>query len=128
MYKTVVAYTSDSGEEKTETVYFHLSKMDRMDLLMKDNGTYVDKIQELGKTQPEEALGKLSAIWNTIKELVAKAYGERITDANGITAFVKRPELTEKFMQSDCCAGLLLDWLEHPEKVQEFVDGLSSVK
>jgi hypothetical protein len=110
--KKAVEYVNFDGETVTEVLYFHLNKLEIVN--HKDTFFGLQKrFEELLVTKDVFALIPL------LDELLAMAYGQRDGDI-----FVKPPEKTAAFLQSDAHAELVLGLISSIEDLGEFFTGL----
>ena len=62
-----------------------------------------------------------AAIVATIKEFVLKSYGEKTDDGK---RFIKSPEISEAFMQTEAYSQLITELLSDDAKSSEFILGI----
>lgn len=60
-------------------------------------------------------------IFNVFDEFVRKSYGEKSDDGK---RFIKSPELTDSFIQSEAYSELISELLSNPDAATEFVIGI----
>lgn len=115
MIKETISYEDIDGNSKTMDVYFHLT-MREMRQLLKDG--IQDKLEAVtsGKASTDD-------MFDLIDDLIKASYGKRIED-NGEAHFVKKPELTESFMQSDAYDSLLGKLMSDDKFATRFFTGL----
>ena len=111
-----ITYTDYNGVERTETFYFNLSQAELIDMqLGGKNGLYSDKLQKMIDNHDA------AAIIATIKEFVLKSYGEKTDDGK---RFIKSPEISEAFMQTEAYSQLITELLSDDAKSSEFILGI----
>ena len=111
-----ITYTDYNGVERTETFYFNLSQAELIDMqLGGKDGLYSNKLQKM-IDNPDAA-----AIVATIKEFVLKSYGEKTDDGK---RFIKSPEISEAFMQTEAYSQLITELLSDDAKSSEFILGI----
>ena len=115
MIKETISYEDIDGNSKTMDAYFHLT-MREMRQLLKDG--IQDKLDAVtsGKASTDDT-------FDLIDDLIKTSYGKRIED-NGEAHFVKNPELTEIFMQSDAYDSLLGKLMSDDTFATRFFTGL----
>lgn len=115
MIKETISYEDIDGNSKTMDAYFHLS-MREMRQLLKDG------IQE---KLDAVASGKASTdtMFDLIDVLIKTSFGKRV-ESNGEARFVKDPELTEAFMNSDAYDSLLGKMMSDDQFATRFFSGL----
>ena len=116
MLTKTITYTDYNGVERTETFYFNLSQAELIDMqLGGKDGLYSDKLQKMIDNHDA------AAIVATIKEFVLKSYGEKTDDGK---RFVKSPEISEAFMQTEAYSQLITELLSDDAKSSEFILGI----
>ena len=126
-----ITYTDYNGVERTETFYFNLSQAELIDMqLGGKDGLYSNKLQKMIDNHDA------AAIVGTIKEFVLKSYGEKTDDgkisyandffgkADDGKRFIKSPEITEAFMQTEAYSQLITELLSDDAKSSEFILGI----
>ena len=111
-----ITYTDYNGVERTETFYFNLSQAELIDMqLGGKDGLYSNKLQKMIDNHDA------AAIVATIKEFVLKSYGEKTDDGK---RFIKSPEISEAFMQTEAYSQLITELLSDDAKSSEFILGI----
>ena len=111
-----ITYTDYNGVERTETFYFNLSQAELIDMqLGGKDGLYSSKLQKMIDNHDA------AAIVATIKEFVLKSYGEKSDDGK---RFIKSPEISEAFMQTEAYSQLITELLSDDAKSSEFILGI----
>ena len=111
-----ITYTDYNGVERTETFYFTLSQAELIDMqLGGKDGLYSNKLQKMIDNHDA------AAIVATIKEFVLKSYGEKTDDGK---RFIKSPEISEAFMQTEAYSQLITELLSDDAKSSEFILGI----
>jgi hypothetical protein len=115
MLKKSITYTDYNGTERTENFYFNLSKAEIMEMEMSTAGGLAERIQRIVETQDAPEIIKI------FKELILKAYGEKSGDGK---RFIKNPELTEAFSQTEAYSNLFMELATDAEAASQFVNGI----
>lgn len=115
MIKETISYEDIDGNTKTMDAYFHLTMREMRQLLKEGIQDKLDAVTS-GKASPD-------AMFDLIDELIKASYGKRSED-NGEAHFVKNPELTEIFMQSDAYDSLLGKLMSDDKFATRFFTGL----
>lgn len=116
MLAKTITYTDYNGVERTEPFYFNLSQAELIDMqLGGKDGLYSDKLQKMIDNHDA------AAIVATIKEFVLKSYGEKTDDGK---RFIKSPEISEAFMQTEAYSQLITELLSDDAKSSEFILGI----
>lgn len=115
MIKEAISYEDIDGNNKTMDAYFHLT-MREMRQLLKDG--IQEKLEAVtsGKASSED-------MFDLIDMLIKASYGKRIED-NGEARFVKNPEATKIFMESDAYDNLLSKLMSDDTFATRFFTGL----
>lgn len=115
MIKETISYEDIDGNKRTMDAYFHLT-IREMRQLLKDG--IQEKLEAVtsGKASPD-------ATFDLIDDLIKASYGKRIED-NGEAHFVKNPETTEIFMESEAYDSLLSKLMSDAELATRFFTGL----
>lgn len=112
MVTKTVSYTDYNGNARTDTCYFNLTKAEIGNMQMRMNGTFIDYIQELAKKH------RVEEMYHFVYDLILDSYGER--DLEGFR-FRKSKEMREEFEQSIAFGEVLMELLNDPEKLSDFV-------
>ena len=115
MLKKVIEYTDYNDTVRKETFYFNMSKAELMEQEMGVSGGYSEMVQRITEAQDMPTLMKL------IRETVLKAYGEKSADGK---RFIKSPELSEAFSQTEAYSSLMMELLTDAEAAAQFVIGI----
>lgn len=115
MIKETISYEDIDGNSKTMDAYFHLT-MREMRQLLKDG--IQEKLEAVtsGKASPD-------VMFDLIDDLIKASYGKR-TEADGEAHFVKNPETTEIFMESEAYDSLLSKLMSDDQFATRFFTGL----
>lgn len=112
MIRKEISYVDYNGNNQKDVAYFHLSKAEIGKLQMRQNGTFIDRLQDL------VARRKVEALYDFIYNLVLDSYGER--DPEG-RKFIKSEEMRTDFEQSIAFSEFLMDLLSDSDKLSTFV-------
>ncbi len=115
MLKKTITYVDYDGNERTEDKYFNLSKAELMEMQLSENGG-LDKVLE--KMIAEQDNAKLAELF---KKIITLSYGEKSIDGK---RFIKKPELTEEFLQTEAYSVLFMELITSTEEVAEFIKGV----
>lgn len=115
MIKETISYEDIDGNSKTMDAYFHLT-MREMRQLLKDG--IQEKLEAVtsGKASPD-------MMFDLIDDLIKASYGKR-TEVDGEAHFVKNPETTEIFMESEAYDSLLSKLMSDDTFATRFFTGL----
>lgn len=115
MFSKTITYTNLKGQEVTQELWFHLNKVEHVELQVSRKGglqSYMDQIMQA------EDLASLVAVF---KELVLLAYGEVSEDGE---RFIKTQELRDRLVQSDAYSALFMELCTDTEAGIKFFNGL----
>lgn len=115
MIKETISYEDIDGNSKTMDAYFHLTMREMRQLLKEGIQEKLEAVTS-GKASPEDT-------FDLIDMLIKASYGKRIED-NGEARFVKSPEATEIFMESDAYDSLLSKLMSDDKFATQFFTGL----
>lgn len=113
MLKLTKTFTDYDGNVRTEDFYFNLSKAELMKM-------------ELGETGGlEKLLRKIIAEQDNVKimeyfdDVISRSYGVKSPDGR---EFVKSPELTKKFKETEAYSDLFMELCTDAKKAADFVN------
>lgn len=115
MLKKTITYTDYNDVERTETFWFNLSKAEITEMEMSTVGGLSEYVRRIVAAQDLPTIIKL------FKELILKAYGEKSPDGR---RFIKSPELSEQFMQTEAYSELFMELSTDAEAAAAFVNGI----
>ena len=115
MHKETVKYIDYNGVERTEDVYFNLSKAELMEMQLSTAGGFDTMINKLIKAQDQPTLVKI------FKDIILRSYGVPSLDGR---RFVKTKELTEEFTQTEAYSDLYMKFITDSEAAAKFINGI----
>lgn len=115
MIKETISYEDIDGNSKTMDAYFHLSMREMRQLLKDGIQEKLDAVTS-GKASTD-------TMFDLIDILIKTSFGKRV-ESNGEARFVKDPELTEAFMNSDAYDSLLGKMMSDDQFATRFFSGL----
>ena len=115
MIKETISYEDIDGNSKTMDAHFHLTMRELRHLLKDGIQDKLDAVTS-GKASPD-------VMFDLIDDLIKASYGKRIED-NGEAHFVKNPETTEIFMESEAYDSLLGKLMSDDTFATRFFTGL----
>ena len=115
MIKETISYEDIDGNSKTMDAYFHLSMREMRQLLKEGIQEKLDAVTS-GKASTD-------TMFDLIDVLIKTSFGKRV-ESNGEARFVKDPELTEAFMNSDAYDSLLGKMMSDDQFATRFFTGL----
>lgn len=115
MIKETISYEDIDGNNKTMDAYFHLTMREMRQLLKEGIQEKLEAVTSR-KASPGDT-------FDLIDMLIKASYGKRIED-NGEARFVKNPEATKIFMESDAYDSLLSKLMSDDQFATRFFTGL----
>lgn len=112
MLKKTITYTDYDGLERTEEFRFNLTKAELMDMELTTVGTFSKLMQKIIDEKDMVRLAKY------FKELILKSYGVKSDDGK---RFIKSPELSEAFSQTEAYSELYVELLGNSEYAVKFI-------
>lgn len=116
MIKKTITYTDYDGHERTEDFYFNLSKAELMEMELSVTGGFTQMIDRIIKAEDVPAIAKV------FKDLLLKSYGQKSNDGK---RFIKSPELTEEFSQTEAYSELYMELATNTDAATAFINGLA---
>ena len=115
MIKQDITYTNFEGEQETETLYFHLNKVELMEMQVSEKRGLAQYITDIQKAENNKEIFRL------FKEIVLRAYGERSEDGK---KFIKNERLREEFEGSLAYEELMVKLVTETDFAVKFVNGI----
>lgn len=113
MLKLTKTFTDYDGNSRTEDFYFNLSKAELMKMEMGESGGLEKLLRKIIAEQDNVQIMKY------FDEIISKAYGEKSADGR---RFIKSPELTEAFKQTEAYSEIFMDLITDAGKAADFVN------
>ena len=122
MIKMNVSAETFDGDMVTETLWFHMNKVDLIELQQSEPGGFTDTLQAFMSRKPEDwTMKDKFKLFDFFRTMVDKAYGERSSDGK---RFRKSPEILSNFKDSIFYDEFVLSLLEDEEKSIKFFNGV----
>lgn len=128
MIKKTITYTDFDGNERTEDLYFNLTKNELIDIaadmpsgiseVMKEDIDKID-VEEAGRKVLEKLGG--AGVIKFIRNLVQKAYGIKSEDGR---RFIKNEQITTEFTQTLAYDAFVMSLLENDEEASNFINNV----
>lgn len=116
MYCKKITYVDYNDVTHTEDFYFNLNRAEILNMLMTDSDATLDQVFDyFRQTRNGKALLKM------VEDLVKSSYGVKSPDGK---QFVKKPEFTEAFVQSEAYSELLFELLNDADATAKFFIGI----
>lgn len=122
MIKMNVSAETFDGDMVTETLWFHMNKVDLIELQQSEPGGFTDTLQAFMSRKAEDwTMADKFKLFDFFRTMVDKAYGERSSDGK---RFRKSPEILANFKDSIFYDEFVLSLLEDEEKSIKFFNGV----
>lgn len=122
MIKMNVSAETFDGDMVTETLWFHMNKVDLIELQQSEPGGFTDTLQAFMSRKPEDWTNKDKfKLFEFFRTVIDKAYGERTSDGK---RFRKSPEILANFKDSIFYDEFVLSLLEDEKKSIKFFNGV----
>ena len=122
MIKMNVSAETFDGDMVTETLWFHMNKVDLIELQQSEPGGFTDTLQAFMSRKPEDwTMKDKFKLFDFFRTMVDKAYGERSSDGKRCR---KSPEILANFKDSIFYDEFVLSLLEDEEKSIKFFNGV----
>lgn len=115
MLKKIMTTTDYNGVERTEELYFNLSKAELMEMEMGTTGGLGAMIKKVIAAQDIPSIIKI------FKELILKSYGVKSDDGR---RFIKNDKLREEFSQTEAYSKLFMELATNSDEAINFVNGI----
>ena len=115
MFKYECKYTDYNGQDRTEQLYFNLSKAELMEMELSTQAGVEEMIRMMIATNDN------AKIVQTFKDLILKSYGIKSEDGR---RFIKSDELSTEFTQTIAYDEFLMDLFSDDRKTTDFINGI----
>ena len=115
MIKKTITYTDYNGNSRTENFYFGLNKAEILDMELSVTGGMRQLLQMIIDKQD------IPKIIDAFKKIIKVSYGEKSPDGR---RFIKSPELTEAFVQTEAYSELYMELISNAEAAAAFINGI----
>lgn len=115
MLNKPITYTDYDGNSRTENFMFNLTKAELAELNLTTEGGLQTVIQKIIDSRDVPEITK----W--FKKIIMMAYGEKSPDGR---RFVKSPELTEEFLQTEAYSELFMELISDENAAAAFINGI----
>lgn len=115
MLTKTITYTDFKGNERTEELYFNLTKAEIMEMEMSVSGGLSEMITKIVNAKDAPSIIKI------FKELLLKSYGEVSPDGR---KFIKSEELSTAFSQTEAYSDLFMELATNADAAAKFINGI----
>lgn len=113
MLRKPITYTDYDGNERTEVHYFNLNRAEVVKMEMSTSAGLSKELEKIIETNDAPSIIKF------MEDLILKSYGEKTPDGR---RFVKSPELSEEFSQTEAYTQLFMELCTNSEAAADFVN------
>ncbi len=115
MIKEEIAYTDFNGNPQTRTAYFHLSKVEVVDMQLSVEGGFDQLIKNIGESN------SFKDMIDIFKKILEMSYGVKSEDGQ---RFIKSKELWEEFTQCPAYEELYMKLATDSKAAEEFINNV----
>lgn len=115
MLKKTVTYTDFDGNERTEDLYFNLTKAELMELQMSEIGGLEKRLRGIIMAQNGVEIMKF------FKDIFLNSYGVKSPDGR---RFIKNEEVKADFEQTEAYSQLFMELVTDADKMADFIKGV----
>ena len=115
MLVETIKYTDYNGTDREEDFYFNLTEAEVTEMELSVSGGLTAMVNKITMSQDAPSIIKV------FKDLILKAYGEKSADGK---RFIKSPELSEAFSQTEAYSNLFMMLSSDAEKAAAFFNGI----
>lgn len=115
MLKKTVKYIDYDGNERSEDLYFNLTKAEVMEMELGTTGGMQKMLEKIVAAQDSKQ------IISVFKDILLKSYGEKSPDGR---RFIKSQEITDAFSQTEAYSDLFMELATDAGAASEFINGI----
>lgn len=115
MIKKTITYTDYDGNERTEDLFFNLSKAELIEMELSASGGMEKMLKRIIAEQDTRKIMEI------VKSIILKSYGKKSDDGR---RFIKSEELSQEFLQTEAYSELLLELMSDEKAASAFMNGL----
>lgn len=119
MLKKTITYKDYDGNDKTDTLYFHLNKFEWLELETYTKGGLIENLQHALET------GNAKKTIDILKKIILRAYGEKNAETG---AFEKSDDIAIRFSKTDAFSELFYELAYNESSSKEFFLGLVPIE
>lgn len=118
MLKQSITYVDFNGAKRTRDFFFHLSKAEVAKMELSQAGGMEAWVHRLINVDDRKTMIEI------FDNFIRASVGEKSADGQ---SFIKSPEITEAFFQSEAYSVLFMELVQDAEKFAAFVNGLMAL-
>lgn len=115
MLKKTITYVDYNDEERTEDLYFNLTKAELMEMELGTTGGMGEMIKRIIDAKDTPAIAKI------FKDIILKSYGVKSPDGK---RFIKNDTLREEFEQSPAYSEMIVSLFTDTKAASDFMNAI----
>ncbi len=115
MLKKTVNYVDYDGNERSEDIYFNLTKAEVMEMELGTTGGMQKMLEKIVAAQDSKQ------IISVFKDIILRSYGEKSPDGR---RFIKSKEITDAFAQTEAYSDLFMELATDAEAASDFINAI----
>lgn len=115
MLKKMITYKDYDGNDRTDTLYFHLNKFEWLELETYTKGGLIENLQHAIET------GNAKKTIDILKKIILRAYGEKDPETG---TFEKNDDIAIRFSKTEAFSELFYELAYNGEASKHFFLGL----
>jgi len=115
MLKKTIKYTDYNGNERSDILYFNLTKAEIIEMEAGITGGLSEQITKIIEAKDVPSIIKI------FKDLILKAYGEKSQDGK---RFMKNDDLRTAFSETEAYSNLFVELATDADAATAFVNGI----
>lgn len=118
MIKKTIKYTDYDGNERTDDLYFNLTKAELMEMNFSTTGGLEKMLKKVVADQDSKKMMEI------FKDLILRSYGEKSADGKRFIKVRDGRHLSEEFEQSEAYSELFMELASDENAAVEFLKGV----
>lgn len=118
MYKEKITYVDFDGNERTEDLYFNLSKTELLEMQISEEGGFDKKLEKIIES------GTDKEVYMLMRDVVEKSYGIKSADGR---KFQKTKEIFDDFASTNAFDEFVWALVNDVKRCEAFVNGVINI-
>ncbi len=115
MYKKTISFTDYDNNPRKEDFFFNINKAELINMETSIEGGFKKYLEKIVQTQNTMEISKV------LRDIIRASYGEKSLDGR---RFIKSSELSDAFEQTEAYSELIMEFLEKPDSLAVFINGI----
>lgn len=115
MYKKTISFTDYDDNPRKEDFFFNINKAELINMETSIEGGFKKYLEKIVQTQNTMEISRI------LRDIIRASYGEKSLDGR---RFVKSSELSDAFEQTEAYSELIMEFLENPDSLAAFINGI----